>query len=148
VNNLSALINVIIVGLIGGIAVGLQGPMSGAMSQRVGPIGASLIIHLGGAIISAIVIIFIGGVSWQAMPTLPWPYFFAGMFGVILYFSFAYTLPRIGVGMTSALLILAQMAIGLLIDHYGWMGAPVTPISLSRLAGVGAILLGAILVSR
>jgi transporter family-2 protein len=79
------------------------------------------------------------------MPTLPWPYFFAGLFGVILYFSFAYTLPRIGVGMTSALLILAQMAIGLLIDHNGWMGAPVTPISLSRLAGVGAILLGAIL---
>ncbi len=147
-NNLSALINVIIVGLIGGIAVGLQGPMSGAMSQRVGPIGSSLIIHLGGAILSAIVVIFVGGINWQAIPSLPWPYFFAGMFGVILYFSFAYTLPRIGVGMTSALLILAQMAIGLVIDHYGWMGAPVSPISISKLLGVGAILLGATLVSR
>ena len=49
-NNLSGTITVILIGLIGGVAVGLQGPMSGAMSQRLGPLGSSLIIHLGGAI--------------------------------------------------------------------------------------------------
>ncbi len=122
--------------------------MSGAMSQRMGPLGSSLVIHLGGAIISALLILFLGGVNWQAMKSLPVPYFFAGLFGVILYFSFSYTLPRVGVAVTSSLLILTQMCIGLVLDNYGWLGAPVHPVSFLRLAGVGSILLGAFLVTK
>jgi uncharacterized membrane protein YdcZ (DUF606 family) len=100
-NNLSSTITVIIIGLIGGIAVGLQGPMSGAMSQRLGPLGSSLII----------------------------------------------TLPRVGVAMTTALLILAQMSIGLLLDQFGWLGVPQHSISLIRLSGLVVLLLGAYLVA-
>ncbi len=51
-NNLTEVLSVIGIGLIGGIAVGLQGPMSGVISQRLGPLGSSLIIHLGGALLS------------------------------------------------------------------------------------------------
>jgi len=80
-SNFGAAINVIVVGLIGGIAVGLQGPMSGAMSQRVGPLGSSLVIHLGGAVFSAVLLLILRGVEWQAIKALPLPYFFAGLFG-------------------------------------------------------------------
>lgn len=146
--NLNAVISVVIVGLIGGMAVGLQGPLSGAISQRVGPMGSSLIIHTGGALITAAVILFVGGVNWQGFKGMPAPYFLAGLFGVVLYLTFSYTMPRAGVGVTTALLILAQLGIGLLIDHNGWMGVPINPISLSRLAGVGVILLGAFLVTK
>ena len=132
-NSASAAINVIIVGLIGGLAVGLQGPLSGFISQRTGPLGTSLIIHVGGAIISGVLILFLRGVDWQAMKALPWPYFLTGLFGVILYFTLAFTLPRAGVGITTALLILAQMGIGVLIDHHGWLGVPVHPVSFLRL---------------
>ncbi|MCW5873507.1 MAG: DMT family transporter [Anaerolineales bacterium] len=147
-NSLNAVINVVIVGLIGGMAVGLQGPLSGAISQRVGPMGSSLIIHVGGALITAAVILFVGGVNWQGFKGMPAPYFLAGLFGVILYLTFSYTLPRAGVGVTTALLILAQMGMGLLIDHNGWMGVPVNPINASRVLGAGAILLGAFLVTK
>lgn len=147
-NNISGTAAVIIVGLIGGVAVGLQGPMSGAMSQRLGPLGSSLIIHLGGAIISGLLLLFAGGVNVGKMKELPLPYFFAGCFGVVLYLTFAYTLPRVGVSMTTALLILAQMSIGLLLDQFGWLGVPQHSISLVRLSGVAALLLGAYLVAK
>lgn len=147
-NNISGTAAVIIVGLIGGVAVGLQGPMSGAMSQRLGPLGSSLIIHLGGAILSGLLLLFAGGVNVEKMKELPLPYFFAGCFGVVLYLTFAYTLPRVGVSMTTALLILAQMSIGLLLDQFGWLGVPQHSISLVRLSGVAALLLGAYLVAK
>lgn len=147
-NNFASTLTVIVVGLVGGIAVGLQGPMSGFMSQRVGPIGSSLIIHLGGAIISAVLILFGIGADFKNFRELPAPYLLAGVFGVILYLTFSYTMPRVGVATTTVLLILAQMSLGVLLDHYGWMGVPVRPIDLSRVLGVGAILLGAFLVSR
>lgn len=147
-NNFSGGITVILIGLLGGVAVGLQGPMSGAMSQRLGPLGSSLIIHLGGAVVTAVLLLFAGGVSLEKVRELPLPYFFAGCFGVILYLTFAYTLPRVGVAMTTALLILAQMSIGLLLDQFGWLGVPQHSISLVRLSGVAALLLGAYLVAR
>ena len=147
-NNLSSTITVIVIGLIGGVAVGLQGPMSGAMSQRLGPLGSSLIIHVGGAIVSALLLVLAGGVNLESLKGLPLPYFFAGCFGVILYLTLAYTLPRVGVAMTTALLILAQMSIGLLLDQFGWLGVPQHSISVIRLAGVAALLLGAYLVAR
>lgn len=147
-NNLSGTITVVMVGLIGGLAVGLQGPMSGVMSQRLGPLGSSLIIHLGGAIVSALLLLFAGGTNPEGMKGLPLPYFFAGCFGVVLYLTFAYTLPRVGVTMTTALLILAQMSIGLLLDQFGWLGVPQHSISLIRLCGVAALMLGAYLIAR
>ena len=147
-NNFSGTLTVIMIGLIGGIAVGLQGPMSGAMSQRLGPLGSSLIIHLGGAIVSALLLLFAGGLSMEKMKEMPLPYFLAGCFGVVLYLTLAYTLPRVGVTMTTALLILAQMSIGLLLDQFGWLGAQQHSISLVRVSGVAALLLGAYLVAR
>lgn len=147
-NNFSGTLTVIIIGLIGGIAVGLQGPMSGVMSQRLGPLGSSLIIHLGGAIVSALLLLFAGGLSLEKMKELPLPYFLAGCFGVVLYLTLAYTLPRVGVTMTTSLLILAQMSIGLLLDQFGWLGVPQHSISLVRVSGVAALLLGAYLVAR
>ena len=147
-NNFSGTLTVIMIGLIGGIAVGLQGPMSGAMSQRLGPLGSSLIIHLGGAIVSALLLLFAGGLSMEKMKELPLPYFLAGCFGVVLYLTLAYTLPRVGVTMTTSLLIQAQMSIGLLLDQFGWLGAQQHSISLVRVSGVAALLLGAYLVAR
>ncbi|MBL8062005.1 MAG: DMT family transporter [Anaerolineales bacterium] len=147
-NNFSSTLIVVIVGLLGGVAVGLQGPMSGAMSQRLGPLGSSLIIHTGGALFTGLFLLFMGGVGLSEVKKLPLPYFFAGLLGVLLYLTFSYTLPRVGVGMTTALLILAQMSIGLLLDHFGWLGVPQNSINWVRLSGVGTLLLGAYLISK
>ncbi len=37
---------VILIGLLGGVAVGLQAPLAGAMGQRVGGTASSFIIHI------------------------------------------------------------------------------------------------------
>ena len=41
---------VVLIGLAGGIAVGLQGPLSSLMSQRIGTMEIIVIIHVGGAV--------------------------------------------------------------------------------------------------
>src|SRR5215203_5718577 len=103
-NNVIEIISVVIIGLIGGIGVGLQGPMSGAMSAKIGPLGSSLIIHIGGTILSLILVLFVGGVNLREAGNLPKPYLFAGVFGVLLYLTLAFTLPRVGVTVSVALL--------------------------------------------
>lgn len=147
-NHIIEVLSVIVIGLIGGIGVGLQGPMSGAMSQQIGPFGSSLIIHLGGTIASTVLVLVSGGINLSQLPSIPKPYFLAGLFGVILYMTFAFTIPRVGATVATALLIVAQLGVGLLLDHFGWMGVAQHSFNLSRLAGMILLIAGAWLVSQ
>lgn len=147
-NNVTEMIAVVVIGLIGGIGVGLQGPMSGAMSAKIGPLGSSLIIHAGGTILSLVLVALAGGVNLRDVGNLPKPYLFAGAFGVLLYLTLAFTLPRVGVTVSVALLILAQLVIGLLIDHFGWMGAAQHSFNATRALGVAFLVAGAWLVTK
>ena len=147
-NNIAEIVAVVIVGLIGGIAVGLQVPMSGAMSAKLGPVATSLIIHLGGAIVSAVLLIFVGGVNLREVDQLPKPFLLAGVSGVVLYLVLAFTLPRVGATVSVALLILAQLTVGLIVDHFGWFGMPQHSFSLTRGLGVALLVAGAWLVTQ
>jgi transporter family-2 protein len=151
-SNLGEWVSVIVVGMIGGIAVGLQVPMSGALSARLGPLGSSLIIHAGGAILSAVLLVVASvtgnGVNLREVENVPKPYLLAGTLGVVLYLTLAFTLPRVGGTVSIALLILAQLTIGLIFDHFGLMGLPQNPLSLPRLIGAGLLIAGAWLVTQ
>lgn len=142
------IIAVVVIGLIGGIGVGIQSPMSGAMSAKIGPWASSLIIHVGGAILSLVLVLFAGGVNLREVGNLPKPYLLAGGFGVLLYLTLAFTLPRVGVTVSIALLILAQLVVGVLIDHFGWMGAAQHSFNAARALGVAFLIAGAWLVTR
>ena len=147
-NSIAEIVTVVIVGLIGGIAVGLQVPMSGAISAKLGPVATSLIIHLGGTILSAILLIFVGGVNLREVDQLPKPFLLAGVSGVVLYLCLAFTLPRVGATISVALLILAQLTLGMIIDHFGWLGMPQHSFNLARALGVLLLVAGAWLVTQ
>ncbi|TLN05048.1 DMT family transporter [bacterium] len=139
---------VILIGLIGGVAVGFQGPIAGAMGQRIGGTASSLIVHVGGAVISALLLAFRHGENIQAWKSLPWYMLIAGIFGVILYQTINVTLPRLGSTVMVMLIIIGQLGIGVLIDHFGWLGVAVHPISLNRVIGLLLLLAGGFFISR
>jgi len=135
-------------GLLGGVAVGLQGPISGAMSQRLGPVSSSLIIHLSGAVISAVVLLLLGGPELREWRSVPRFYWLTGAFGLFLFISLSVTLPRIGAANATALLIAAQLVLALVIDHYGWFGVAQQSITATRVLGVALLFAAGYLLSR
>lgn len=139
---------VILIGLAGGVAVGFQGPIAGAMGQRIGGTASSLIVHVSGALFSALLLAFRHGENIRAWKSLPWYMLIAGIFGLILYQTINVTLPRLGSTMMVTLIIIGQLGIGVLIDHFGWLGVPVHPVSLSRAAGLLLLLVGGYFISR
>jgi transporter family-2 protein len=141
-------IMVVLAGLLGGVCVGLQGPIAGAMGQRVGGFASSLIVHLGGAILSGAILVAIGGEQIREWRGLPWYMIGAGVFGVILYQTINLTLPRLGSTMMVMLIIVGQLVTGVLIDHFGWLGLTARPVDLPRLAGIALLLAGGYLISR
>lgn len=139
---------VAVVGLIGGVAVGVQSPIAGAMGQKVGGTASSLIVHMSGMVLSALLLWLKGGEKIRDWHTLPWYMLIAGIFGVVLYQTINYTLPRLGSSLMITLIITGQLITGVVIDHFGWLGVPQRPIDLARILGIGALLFGGYLISK
>jgi transporter family-2 protein len=138
----------ILIGVLGGVAVGLQTPFAGAISQRVGGAASSLIIHASGAVISALVLLVRGGEQIGSWRSLPWYMWLAGGLGVVLYLTLSVTFPRLGATATIVLVILGQLLAGLVIDHFGFLGVTVRSIDGGRVLGAAALLVGAYLILR
>lgn len=139
---------VILIGLIGGVAVGIQSPIAGSMGARVGGTSSSFIIHLSGAILSGVLLLMRGGENIKDWHTLPWYMLWGGLFGVILYQTISVTMPRLGVTMTVALIIIGQLLVGTVIDHFGWLGVVQRSVDATRLLGIAALILGGYLISK
>lgn len=138
----------IIIGVLGGIAVGIQSPIAGAMGQRVGGAAGSLIVHVSGAVLSGLLLFARGGENIREWRVLPWYMLASGVFGLAVFLAINHTLPRLGAAVSITLIIVGQLTAGLIIDHFGWLGVTARPIDAARVAAVLFLLVGGYLMTR
>lgn len=60
---MESILLIILIGLAGGIAVGLQSPMASIITQKLGLFESVFIVHIGGALIALIPLVYFGGGS-------------------------------------------------------------------------------------
>ena len=137
----------IIIGILGGISVGIQTPIANAIGKRVGSSASSFIVHISGAIFSALLLLR-DSEGIKQINTLPWWMFGVGLFGVVLFLTINYTIPRLGATAAVALIILGQLSAGLLIDTFGWFDVVPKPLNGSRILGVLFLLIGGYIIAR
>lgn len=138
----------ILIGLLGGIAVGTQGPIAGAMGQRIGGASSSFVVHLGGALLSGILILVRGGEQIERWRSLPWYMLAAGVYGVVLYLTLTFTVPRLGATGALTLVIVGQLLAGMLIDQFGLFGMTAQSIDSSRLFAASLLIAGGYIMVR
>lgn len=69
----------------------------------------------------------------------------AGILGASLVFAIAWLIPQVGAGPVMITLLAGQVIGGLLMSHYGWLGSPVQPITITKIAGVLVMVVGVVL---
>jgi len=138
---MDAVFLIILVGLVGGIAVGLQGPMASMISQRLGIFESVFIVHLGGALI-ALVSMFIYGNKLAQWRSVPWYALGAGIFGLVVIASISYMIPRVGVAAAVTSVVAGQLLVSAVLDHFGLLGAAIKPLDLTRTLGLSVVMLG------
>jgi bacterial/archaeal transporter family-2 protein len=72
----------------------------------------------------------------------------AGLMGACLVFGIAWLIPQVGAGPVMIALLAGQILGGMLMSHFGWLGSPVQPITITHLAGALVMLAGVVLVTR
>jgi len=139
---MQSLIIIILIGLMGGVAVGIQAPLSSMISQRLGVMESVFIIHIGGGIAALIPLLYYGGGKLNQWRTVPWYALCAGIFGLVVIFSMSYMIPRIGVATALIILLAGQLLIGTILDHFGFLGAAIRPLDITRVVGLAVVLVG------
>ena len=91
---------------------------------------------------------------FRQTPTFPgtfdfeWWKFIGGLLGVVYVTAVVIAAPKIGAANSLAFVVAGQFVAAIIIDHYGWMRLPVTPVSAYRIAGIILLLAGVYLIQK
>ena len=145
---MQALFIIVSVGLVGGIAIGLQSPMSSMLGNRLGMMEGAFIVHFSGAVAASIPLLVWSGGNLSKWREVPWYTLGAGAFGLIVVSALSFIIPKVGVAPAVILLVLGQLVVGAVLDHFGLLGAAVRPLTAQRLLGLSVVMLGVWLTVR
>ena len=76
----------------------------------------------------------------------PWWMWLGGICGAICVYGNAWLIPKIGVGLFAMLLLIGQLLLSLLMEQFGWLGAPRKKISAMQIIGILLMLEGVALI--
>jgi transporter family-2 protein len=72
----------------------------------------------------------------------------AGVLGACLVFAIAWLIPRVGAGSVMITLLAGQVLGGIILSHFGWLGSPIQPITVTKTVGVLVMIAGVVLATR
>ena len=136
--------------VLGGAATALQAPTNAKMMGAVGsPENAALVsFAVGTAAPGILAVVLQVRPDIAASRALPWYAWVGGLYGAIFVVAAAWGVPRLGVATTIILMVAGQLLLSVVLDHFGAMGMPKQPISLGRVAGIGLVIAGVLMVRK
>jgi transporter family-2 protein len=137
--------------LVAGLAGSIQVAVMGRFGDRVGSFEALAANLLFSTLIATTLLLVLRQslAGFGDAIRSPWWYWVGGGgMGVVVVLTITVVTPRLGTAATIGLLIAGQLAMGVLIDRYGWFGVEQVPISWPRLLGVLLLAAGALLALR
>ncbi len=143
--NLALMLTVFVGGL-----VALQAPINSTLGRTVGSFqGAAISFSVGLIALLALAALTSGTGTIGRARELEWYYLVAGgLIGAAYVTSVLVTVRSLGAGGVTAATIAGQLAMSVLIDHFGFLGLPRAPLNASRVLGIALLAAGAFLIVR
>ncbi|AFZ69593.1 DMT family transporter [Deinococcus peraridilitoris] len=137
------------------LLAGVVVPLQAAANARLGSAAGH---PAWGALISVIVTLLVlgtyvllfrpGNVSSLIATPVPWWAWLGGLFGATYLLGLTALAPRLGTATLLGLIVLGQLLIASLLEHFGLMGMRTHPLSPGRLLGLALLIVGVVLVRR
>lgn len=131
-----------------GCMAALQPPINAALGRTVGVLESGLISFAGGTAALALLVLWRGRGSLARVADTPAWQWVGGLLGACMVVSAIVAVPRVGATVTLLGMILGNLVMAALIDHYGWFGLEPLPLDRRRLLGLLLVLAGAALAAR
>ncbi len=132
----------------GGVATALQAHFMGLLDRAGGTLESVFITYFGGGVVIGLVFLLLRGGHLLPAGGAPWFAYGSGLLGLLIVGALSYSTPRLGLVAAFTIFVAAQFAMGAILDHFGWLGAPVKPLGPGRLCGLLLLLGGVWLIVR
>ncbi|MDR0268105.1 DMT family transporter [Paenibacillus sp.] len=135
----------IIFAFLGGAFITLQGVANARISQGIGTWQAATLTQFTGFIVALIVTLILRDVKWQGFKKVKPLYLSAGAYAAVIIFSNVTAIRHIGVTLTVALVLIAQLGLTFLMDHFGWFGLEKQKMKLPQFIGIAMMVAGVVI---
>lgn len=130
----------LIIAAISGIAMAIQGSLNTALGKIIGLLAGTFVVQISGTIfVLLLLLIGLGDSRWGAITTVPWYYFLGGVIGVGIIYGVVVAIGQLGVAAATTAIIVGQISMSAVVDHFGWFGLESIPFNIWK--GVGIILM-------
>lgn len=141
--------NYALIMLAAGIGIPVLAALNAALGVRLGsPISAAMILFCVAMLSTALVWVLGGRPAFSDASDAPKHLFLAGVLVAFYVLSITFVAPKFGVGNAVFFVLLGQLISAAAIDHFGLFGAQLSPLNLTRAAGISVMVLGVWITQR
>ncbi|SFH15314.1 DMT family transporter [Pseudomonas sp. NFACC45] len=134
--------------VVAGAVLSVQAAINGRLGQTVGVLRSSLLTFVVGTVVTGLLIVFFEPAYAVSLLDVPKWQLGGALFGVVYMMVMVGAVPRVGTAVATVAVILGQLAMGMLIDHFGWLGNPAMALSESRVLAMACLALALVFMYR
>ncbi|HHT37130.1 MAG TPA: DMT family transporter [Firmicutes bacterium] len=132
----------LITAAVAGIAMAVQGSLNTALSKKIGVLSGTFVVQLIGTGFALLLLLFgLGSSRWQMLSQVSWYNYLGGVIGVGIVYGVIASIDKVGVAAATTAIIVGQVSMAALVDHFGWFGLEAVPFNWWK--GIGIVLMAA-----
>lgn len=135
----------ILFALLGGVCLMLQNVANARIGHDIGTWQTATLTQTTGFVVALAIAFALRAYGWQPFKQVSPLYLTGGALGAVIVFSSVTAVQQIGVTMTVAVLLIAQLSMTVLIDRNGWFGVAKQAIGLPQVVGIGLMIAGVLI---
>ncbi|KAA8700899.1 DMT family transporter [Pseudomonas proteolytica] len=131
-----------------GAVLSVQAAINGRLGQTVGVLRSSLVTFSVGTLVTGLLILFFEPAQAVSLLEVPKWQLTGALFGVVYMMVMVGAVPIVGTAVATVAVIVGQLAMGMLIDNFGWMGNTAIELSASRVLAMLCLALALVFMYR
>ncbi|MCJ8205043.1 DMT family transporter [Pseudomonas sp. RGM2987] len=131
-----------------GAVLSVQAAINGRLGQTVGVLRSSLLTFTVGTVVTGLLIVFFEPAHAVSLLDVPKWQLSGALFGVVYMIVMVGAVPKVGTAVATVAVIVGQLAMGMLIDNFGWLGNPAIELSRSRVLAMACLALALVFMYR
>lgn len=133
----------ILMAIAGGTLLTIQAAVNGSLGKKAGTETSTLVSFFMGTIALGVVVLVLRHGNMALLIQVPKWQWITAIWGVLFVFLVVLVVPKIGVVVTTVLIIVGQLSVSMLVDHFGLFGNDVILFGGKRLLGL-VLMVGAL----
>ncbi len=135
----------LLLALVSGVLMAVQGSLNTALSKVVGLWEATFVVHATGTVVLLVVLFLLkmGRGDLGNWSQAPWYSYLGGVISVFIIYLVAASIPNVGVANATTAIIVGQVLTAVIIDHFGAFSLERIPCGWNQVAGLALLAVGA-----